>query len=272
MVKYCPRCGVQNPDDAKFCYNCGYQFPEILPTPQSPSSQPPLSNPPPRGPSSFKKFLPGLIGAIVAVIVVIAVVAFVLPHSTSAIAYSPSQASSTFGGTWHDNKNETASVTYSNGVYTVVYANGTTLKESYNQVISSIPTLQSDSNFEGFMSFTSAYVEVLNGTINGQSVSLVILKIQYPNSSIPTDIYEKVKSLTGIAIVFGANVQFGSSNGYKYIFIGPPTNTTQSSGSTITYSDNSEIIAEGGNTLIVIGTINLIASQSQLVSVLDSIT
>ena len=41
MVKYCPRCGTPNDDDANFCIKCGYRFP-VQQTPQAPppSGQP----------------------------------------------------------------------------------------------------------------------------------------------------------------------------------------------------------------------------------------
>jgi len=29
MVKYCPRCGAPNEDNALFCSKCGYQFPQV---------------------------------------------------------------------------------------------------------------------------------------------------------------------------------------------------------------------------------------------------
>ncbi|MCI2414472.1 MAG: zinc-ribbon domain-containing protein [Candidatus Aramenus sp.] len=41
-MKYCPRCGYQNLDDAKFCARCGYQFPDT--TQQSPPLSCPLSH------------------------------------------------------------------------------------------------------------------------------------------------------------------------------------------------------------------------------------
>lgn len=53
MVKYCPKCGYPNPDDAKFCMKCGYQLPTILQQP-SPNSQPPsIPTTPPERPKKY---------------------------------------------------------------------------------------------------------------------------------------------------------------------------------------------------------------------------
>ena len=46
MVKYCPRCGAPNDDDANFCVKCGYRFP-VQQTSQAPppSGQPQQPHP-----------------------------------------------------------------------------------------------------------------------------------------------------------------------------------------------------------------------------------
>ena len=88
MVKYCPRCGSQNPDDAMYCIRCG--FPLTQPVNQPAAQQPPVSPPPyPQPPSAGgkkrgRKSVP-IIGAALAVIVVVAALFFVLPlfHQTS---------------------------------------------------------------------------------------------------------------------------------------------------------------------------------------------
>ncbi|WP_410545613.1 zinc-ribbon domain-containing protein [Acidianus sp.] len=42
MVKYCPKCGYPNSDDANFCVRCGYQFSAVGDQQsQQPNSQPP---------------------------------------------------------------------------------------------------------------------------------------------------------------------------------------------------------------------------------------
>ncbi len=46
MVKYCPRCGAQNDDDANFCIKCGYNFNQKIKVagPSSPQQQANASN------------------------------------------------------------------------------------------------------------------------------------------------------------------------------------------------------------------------------------
>jgi len=39
-VKYCPRCGAPNDDDANFCIKCGYRFPAVVGSEQRESSTP----------------------------------------------------------------------------------------------------------------------------------------------------------------------------------------------------------------------------------------
>jgi hypothetical protein len=41
MVKYCPRCGAQVPDEARFCPRCGFDFSTIQQNPQQPMVPPP---------------------------------------------------------------------------------------------------------------------------------------------------------------------------------------------------------------------------------------
>jgi hypothetical protein len=88
MVKYCPRCGFQNPDDAMYCIRCG--FPLTQPVYQPTVQQPPLSPPPyPQPPSAGgkkrgRKLVP-IIGVALAIIVIIAALILVLPlfHHTT---------------------------------------------------------------------------------------------------------------------------------------------------------------------------------------------
>lgn len=53
LMKYCPQCGTQLPDDAKFCYKCGNAAssltspPPVQPTDQSTDFPPPPPTPPP---------------------------------------------------------------------------------------------------------------------------------------------------------------------------------------------------------------------------------
>jgi len=43
MVKYCPMCGSQNPDNAMFCVGCGYRFSQVVqPIHHGPHMQQPM--------------------------------------------------------------------------------------------------------------------------------------------------------------------------------------------------------------------------------------
>jgi len=97
MVKYCPRCGFQNPDDAMYCIRCG--FPLTQPVYQPTVQQPPVSPPPyPQPPSAGgkkggRKLVP-IIGVALAIIVIIAVLFLVLPlfhHTTPTKKLTPNQ-------------------------------------------------------------------------------------------------------------------------------------------------------------------------------------
>ena len=88
MVKYCPRCGFQNPDDAMYCIRCG--LPLTQPVYQPTVQQPPLSPPPyPQPPSAGgkkrgRKLIP-IIGVALAIIVIITALILLLPlfHHTT---------------------------------------------------------------------------------------------------------------------------------------------------------------------------------------------
>ena len=80
MVKYCPKCGTPNDDNALFCTMCGYQFSqsqETIPSNQQfPTFQPPISK-------KSRKNMWIIVGAIVVVLImIIAIIA--------AISLSPS--------------------------------------------------------------------------------------------------------------------------------------------------------------------------------------
>jgi len=103
MVKYCPRCGFQNPDDAMYCIRCG--FPLTQPVYQPTVQQPPVSPPPyPQPPSAGgkkrgRKLVP-IIGGALAIIVIIAALFFVLPlfhHTTPNQIYVYSSLFKTLG-------------------------------------------------------------------------------------------------------------------------------------------------------------------------------
>jgi len=169
MVKYCPRCGYPNADDAVFCVRCGYQLPNLpysqpyqqppqqpIPSQQPPQyppyQQPPYGAPPAQLPpyqQPKKKFpVKAVIGAVVAVVVVLVVLLVVLPlltpHSITAVA---STAQSLFGGSWSVDKNKSGTGVYiGNGEYKVTFLNGSTEIISLSQL-----------NLNGFTSFGSSF-------------------------------------------------------------------------------------------------------------------
>jgi hypothetical protein len=103
MVKYCPRCGFQNPDEAMYCSRCG--FPLTQPVYQPTVQQPPVSPPPyPQPPSAGgkkrgRKLVP-IIGVALAIIVIIAALFLVPPlfhHTTPNQIYVYSSLLKTLG-------------------------------------------------------------------------------------------------------------------------------------------------------------------------------
>ncbi|BDC17942.1 zinc ribbon domain-containing protein [Acidianus sp. HS-5] len=140
MVKYCPKCGYPNADDAKFCLKCGSPLPSssILQggnTPQQqPSPQPPPQPPTyqypymPQQPPKKKIPLKAIIGGVVAVIVVLVVFLVVLPLiSPHGITVLASTAKSEFGGSWTLQKNHSGIETEISACkYSISFSNGTT--------------------------------------------------------------------------------------------------------------------------------------------------
>ncbi len=132
-MKYCPRCGYPNPDDAKFCIRCGYQFPEMIQLNQPPQSQPPSPyySQPPSHDQPPKKNIPiiPLIALVSLIVVVLVVVAVVLPGITGSgakgttLAFAADQA---FGGNWKIDKSASLTATISGNSATVTFLNGTT--------------------------------------------------------------------------------------------------------------------------------------------------
>ena len=166
MVKYCPKCGNPNPDEAMYCVRCGtpltnvpvqqpqsppqqlpYQQP-MYPPPQQPPYQQPVQPPsypqqpmypPPQQPPyqqypypqpypKRRKFpIKAVIGAVIAVVVVLVVVFVVLPMFTkSSYPISASNLQSIYGGTWTVLNNKSATITFSSSSKTISYFNGTT--------------------------------------------------------------------------------------------------------------------------------------------------
>ncbi len=131
-MKYCPRCGYPNPDDAKFCIKCGYQFPELTTQqPPQPLQAPPTAPPPAYGqPQSGggKKFpLIPIVAVMAVVIVVVVVLAAVLPGITGGGGNTlASAADHAFGGNWKVNSSKSGTATISGNTVTIAYLNGTT--------------------------------------------------------------------------------------------------------------------------------------------------
>ena len=166
MVKYCPKCGYPNPDEAMYCVRCGtpltnvpvqqpqslpqqppYQQP-MYPPPQQPPYQQPAQPPsypqqpmypPPQQPPyqqypypqpypKRRKFpIKAVIGAVIAVVVVLVVVFVVLPMFTKpSYPISASDLQSIYGGTWTVLNNRSSTITFSSSTKTISYFNGTT--------------------------------------------------------------------------------------------------------------------------------------------------
>ncbi|BDC17922.1 zinc ribbon domain-containing protein [Acidianus sp. HS-5] len=205
MVKYCPKCGYPNVDDAKFCLKCGSPLPEsyILQGGAPPQSSPQSSpQPPPQPPTSQYPYMPqeppkkkvpikAILGGVVAVIVVLVVFLVVLPlispsHGVYGIA---STASSDFGGHWSVAKCKSAVATYvGNGKYEIKYLNGTTEYKKICSIpfgcLSSLISTSGGTYYQpNFMEYPSKIsFAVINGTVNGQKDVIVLLGM-YWNST-----------------------------------------------------------------------------------------
>jgi hypothetical protein len=149
MVKYCPKCGYPNPDDAMYCVRCGTPLATVQPQPQPapqqpinypqqpPQTQPPQypqqPNPPPvyppyqQYPYPKRRFpIKAVIGAVVAVVVVLVVVFVVLPiFFGPSYPISASDLQSIYGGSWKVITNSSGTVSISTSSVTISYLNGT---------------------------------------------------------------------------------------------------------------------------------------------------
>ncbi|MCY0874051.1 MAG: zinc ribbon domain-containing protein [Acidianus infernus] len=259
MVKYCPKCGYPNPDNAKFCMKCGYQLPTILQQP-SPNSQPPSTQPPsiPTTPPERPKKVPlkAIIGLVVAVIVVIAVFIVVLPlisphvspHGISTLA---STAQSNFGGSWVIAKCLSGTVTYvGNGEYKVSYLNGTTItvKNTSNIPFISHP-FPSYLTAKYNVTFSKAVFALINGTINGNKAYILVIG-DYWNTTpnLAYDCYNQIKSDSSGALFAKAFFKAGGvcynvsiHNGMAYIYTSASNLT--SAAFVISLTQNPDILA-----------------------------
>ena len=191
MVKYCPRCGYPNSDDANFCVRCGYQFPAVgsQQFPQ-PNFQPPYIPANSNSPESPKKKIPlkAIIGGILAIIIILVVFLVVLPlispHGVSALA---STAQSEFGGKWVIAKCKSGTASYmGNGEYKVKYLNGTVVYESYNSLqFNNLINLNNllSSQYSGSSAYQITYnaypskvvFSMINGTVNGEKTYIILI-------------------------------------------------------------------------------------------------
>jgi hypothetical protein len=267
MVKYCPRCGYPNADDAAFCVKCGYQFlnqPSSQP-PQQPPQQPPNQQPPygapPAQPSPDqqprKKFpVKAIIGAVLTVVVVLVVLVVVLPlltpHDITAVA---STAQSLFGGSWSLNKNKSGTGVYiGNGKYKFTFLNGSTEVISLSQL-----------NLNGFTSFSNPFlsgsggfyfqpgfiftppskvaIAVAKGNVNGQPTCIIAFG-EYWNTSpnLASYLYNQTEQLISTESQFlqliesqaaanGETIKVGTSGGLAYALI---------------YTNNPSVLPEAG--------------------------
>ncbi|MFP3202902.1 MAG: zinc ribbon domain-containing protein [Sulfolobus sp.] len=145
MVKYCPKCGYPNPDDAMYCVRCGTPLATVQPQPQS-APQQPINYPqqPPQPPQytqqpnpvypyqqypypKRRKFpIKAVIGAVIAVVVVLVVVFVVLPMFFGpSYPISASDLQSIYGGSWKVMTNSSGTVSISTSLVTISYLNGT---------------------------------------------------------------------------------------------------------------------------------------------------
>lgn len=199
MVKYCPKCGFPNPDDAKFCMRCGYQLPTIA---QQPDPQPPsVPTTPPEQP---KKKLPlkAIIGVVIIVIVVLASFLVLSPltsqHGISALA---STARGEFGGNWVVANCKSGTITYKgNDTYEVTYLNGTKFVVK-SPPIGDLPGIKYvDLSLYLFKTSTNVpptkvVFALVNGTVNGQKAYIFVVGAYWNTTPNPiSQTYSKLKS------------------------------------------------------------------------------
>lgn len=259
MVKFCPRCGYQNPDYAGFCVKCGYQFPTSQQPPYNQTSNSPNQpyqsttppnqpNPPPpyyQQPYQKKNFpIKAIIGVVIAVIAALVVIVVVVPLFTGGAhsMLTTSQADSIFGGSWAINQGETGNIRYSgNGQYVLVLSNGSTIPLGSPQVGSL-----------GTLDLTSGYVETLTGNISnvGTNLKIMIIEVNFANSQQAAACFNELSSTEG----YISGAQKGSVNGYQYIYA------------------QGIIVAYQGSTMIGIETYGFTPTETQMVSALSDIT
>jgi hypothetical protein len=138
MIKYCPKCGYPNPDDAMYCVRCGTPLAAVQPqlqlAPQQPINYPQQPNPQPvyppyqQYPYPKRRFpIKTVFGAVITVVVVLGVFLVVLPmFTTPSYPISASDLQSIYGGSWRIMTNSSGTVSISPSLVTISYLNGTT--------------------------------------------------------------------------------------------------------------------------------------------------
>ena len=259
MVKYCPRCGYPNADDAKFCIKCGYPLPlsSIL---QGGNAPQPPPQPSPQQPSSPQHNAPALIaivGVVMVVIVLLVVFLVALPstssHGLNALA---STASSEFGGSWKTVNSGVISYA-GNGMYKVTFSNGSTIYENYASISVYLGSLvkthqvviytHNNNGAQCTLTFgsnsclnltSSCNVEPakivfaeLNGTVNGEKATIIVAGIYYNVTPNPAckEYYEINSSYAFYSL-------FASYMASKYEEVGITFSLSSSNGSYILYS------------------------------------
>lgn len=267
MVKYCPKCGYPNSDDANFCVRCGYQFPAVGNQQfQQPNFQLPYIPANSNFPESPKRKIPlkAIIGGILAIIIILVVFLVVLPlispHGLYALA---STAQSEFGGKWVIAKCKSGTASYiGNGEYKVEYLNGTVVYKSYNSLqfnnlinLNNLLSSQLSSQFSGSSAYQIIYnaypskvvFSIINGTVNGEKTYIILVGAYWnytPNSaseaysvmnSILSNCYASISAVEAQAKSQGVCLVLSSFNGLDYYYMST-ANTQLLSQLSISYS------------------------------------
>jgi Predicted membrane protein len=206
MVKYCPKCGYPNSDDANFCVRCGYQFSAVGDQQsQQPNSQPPYIPANSNSPESPKKKIPlkAIIGGILAIIIILVVFLVVLPLiSPRGVSALASTAQSEFGGKWVIAKCKSGTASYmGNGEYKVKYLNGTVVYDSYNSL--QFTNLLSPP-FSGSLAYQIIYnaypskvvFSIINGTVNSEKTYIILIGAYWNYTPSPaSETYSVINSI-----------------------------------------------------------------------------
>lgn len=256
MAKYCPRCGYPNPDDALFCARCGYQFPQQ-------TSQPPYT---PNYPRSKKRKMT-IIGGLIAVLILLIAFVVISPSllTPASVLYSPSQASSNFGGSWTLCESKTGVIYHTDSEYCIKYYNGTTIKKTYQVGSQFLIYVQ----IPCILYFTNASFETLNSSNSGQPVSLEIGIFHYDNDTAPFIVFTVLKlNINIMSISANASVSCPEYNGFNIVYMGVHSSTSPY----VEEKPLALLVASGNNELVIIALNGEYASLGQMENVLSALT